>query len=270
MILVVGDAMVDEYWHGEVSRISPEAPVPVVKVEKKIVKNGAAKNVAENISAMGAISGGLYSRSYDTDPIRKVRVVGRNQQVVRIDFDTPQEPVDKEQFRWCMEKAAIVVFSDYAKGALANVSELIPLARSAGKTVLVDPKGHDYERYRGASVVKPNADEMKEMVGAWSTEEKLQIKAEALRRELGLKAILLTRAAKGITLFDGEGAHTIPTEAKEVYDVTGAGDCAIAAFAVALERGHSCRKAAYYANKAAGVAVTHFGTAIVTKAEVFG
>ncbi len=262
--------MLDEYWHGEVSRISPEAPVPVVKVMKKDVRKGAALNVAANVSAMGAIVGGLYSKSYETDPIRKIRAIGRNQQVVRLDFDTPQEPVDREKFRWSLSRAKIVIFSDYAKGARADVRELIGEARLAGRRVLVDPKGHDYERYAGANVIKPNTDEMKEMVGGWSSEERLATKAEKLRVDLALDAILLTRASQGITLFDVEGAHSIPAEQHEVYDVTGAGDTAIAAFAVALERGHNMKAAAGYANKAAGIAVTHFGTAVVTKEEVFG
>lgn len=270
MILVAGDAMTDEYWMGEVSRISPEAPVPVVKVSDRIVRSGAAKNVVQNISAMGATVTGLYSRSYDSDPIRKVRVVGRNQQVVRVDFDTPQAPIEREQYRWAMESAHMVILSDYAKGALANVADLISDARVAGKTILVDPKGNDYERYRGADVVKPNLDEMREMVGGWSSEARLATKAEELRRALQLRAILLTRAAAGITLFEEGGANTIAAEAREVYDVTGAGDTAMAAFAVSLSRGNSMLAAARHANRAAGIAVTRFGTAIVTESEVFG
>lgn len=269
MILVVGDAMVDEYWSGEVSRISPEAPVPVVKVTGKETRNGAAKNVAENCSAMGANVLGLYSRSFDSDPIRKIRVVGRSQQVCRIDFDTPQQPIDVEKFKWLLPQASIVIFSDYAKGALANVYELITAARYAQKKILVDPKGNDYDKYRGAAVIKPNADEMREMVGGWSSEHKLEEKAQKLRTDLGLDAILLTRAAEGITLFDDSGANHIAAEAREVYDVTGAGDTAIAAFAVALERGLDYRTAAWHANRAAGVAVGRFGTAVVTQAEVF-
>lgn len=270
MILVVGDAMVDEYWHGEVARISPEAPVPVVKVEKKETRRGAAMNVVANASAMGAFVSGLYSPTFETDPIRKIRLIGRNQQVTRIDFDTPQEPVKREQFKWCLESADIVIFSDYAKGALANVYDLITDASHAQKTILVDPKGHDYDRYRGAHVIKPNSDEMKEMVGGWSSEKRLAEKAEALRAELGLKAILLTRGSRGITLFERNGSYDFPAEAKEVYDVTGAGDTAIAAFAVALDRGCSYGEAAKYAVRASSLAVGHFGTAIITEAEVFG
>ena len=268
-ILVAGDAMVDEYWHGEVSRISPEAPVPVVKVLRVEKRNGAAKNVTENASAMGAIVSGLYSPSFAENPIRKIRMIGRAQQVCRADFDLPQEPVPVEQFKWCLESANIVVFSDYAKGALANVYDLITLASEKQKTILVDPKGHDYDRYRGADVIKPNLDEMREMVGGWSSESRLAEKAEKLRADLGLKAILLTRAAQGMTLFTRGESHHIAAAAQEVYDVTGAGDTAIAAFAVALDRGLDYITAARYANKAAGVAVSRFGTAVVTESEVF-
>lgn len=264
MILVCGDAMVDRYIWADVTRISPEAPVPVAKVIREEERQGGAANVLNNVLAMGAVAAGAFSPSKNR--ILKIRVIGKNQQMLRLDYDHPQEPISK------LEDVAanVVIFSDYGKGALKNVDTLIEQAKQAGAIVLVDPKGHDYTRYRNADMVKPNTDEMKELVGGWSTEEQLNAKAQQLRKDAYIGAILLTRAAAGMTLFTDQGAHHIPAAAKEVYDVSGAGDTAIAAFAVALTRGCDYITAAQYANKAAGVAVSRFGTTVVNKEEVFG
>ena len=261
MILVCGDAMLDRYWFGDVARISPEAPVPVVRMRREEERPGAAANVARNIEAMGGACRAMYG---DGERIVKLRVIGRSQQMVRVDFDHPQQPITD------IPKAEIVVFSDYGKGSLANIQDLIKQAKSSGAIVLVDPKGYDYERYAGADVVKPNLDEMKAMVGGWKDEADLERKAQKLREQAGIGAILLTRAAEGMTLYTESGAIDIPSVAKEVYDVSGAGDTAIAALAVALSRGCELHEAAGYANKAAGIAVGRFGTSVATREEVFG
>ncbi len=268
MILVCGDAMIDRYHFCDVTRISPEAPVPVARVLQTEDRQGGAANVANNVQAMGARSLSCFSPS--TEYITKVRIIGRSQQLVRLDFDPPQEPIALEDFNAQLPRAKYVVFSDYGKGALANVSALILKAKTAGATVLVDPKGYNYKRYAGADVVKPNVDEMKELVGGWSDETELARKAKKLLRDAEIQAILLTRAAAGMTLFTLQGTTSIAAQAREVYDVSGAGDTAIAAFAVALSRGCGLDKAASYANKAAGIVVGRFGTSVATEKEVFG
>jgi rfaE bifunctional protein kinase chain/domain len=268
-ILVCGDAMVDEYWYGEVKRISPEAPVPVVRVTRKEDRFGAADNVAANCHAMGAR---VFPATAYTS--RKIRVVGQNQQVVRVDFDDflTEEGISKLEasFREYLPQCPIVIFSDYGKGSLRSIRSLISEAKTAGAIVLVDPKGHDYRKYRGADLIKPNVFEMREVCGGWSSEDELAHKAEQLRKDAGISAILVTRAAEGMSLFDAAGASHFPAVAREVYDVTGAGDTAIAAYACALSRGFGPKMAIGYANKASGIAVAHFGTAVVNGKEVFG
>jgi D-glycero-beta-D-manno-heptose-7-phosphate kinase len=268
-ILVAGDAMLDRYWHGEVARISPEAPVPVLKVTREEQRLGAAANVAANLIAMGVPAVSCYSRSFDYDQnaVVKIRAIGKNHQMLRIDFDRPQEPIgglpDVE--------ASIVIFSDYGKGALANIQELINDAKLRAMTVLVDPKGSDYRKYRGADVVKPNQDELRLMMGGWESEDQLFDKLKRLQEESQIPNILLTRASEGISFLAGDGSllHIHP-QAKEVFDVTGAGDTAIAAFGAALHRGSSMAESAQVANRAAGIAVGHFGTYQVTEGELFG
>jgi len=265
MILVCGDYMIDRYWFGEVSRISPEAPVPVVKINRMEDREGAAANVAANCVAMGGEVTTLFNQGQE--PIVKIRVIGKNQQVVRVDFDHPQDPI--ESFNGLLEYADIVLFSDYGKGSLVNAKDLITQAKESGKMILVDPKGHDYSRYHGADLVKPNVDEMQEMVGGWGSEEELKTKAIKLMRESNIKAILLTRAADGMTLFQEQNTLHIRSTAREVFDVSGAGDTAIAALAVCLDEGMTLEDSAQYANKAAGIAVGKFGTATVKKNEIF-
>lgn len=268
MILVCGDAMIDRYYFCDVTRISPEGPVPVALVQRTEDREGGAANVANNVKAMGAASLSCFSPSAEC--VTKIRIIGRSQQLVRVDFDPPQEPLDAEDFSAQLRLAKYVIFSDYGKGSLANIQGLILKAKAAGKTVLVDPKGYNYKRYAGADVVKPNVDEMRELVGGWATEDELLAKARDLLRRAEIQAILLTRAAKGMTLFTMQGHTQIPAVAQEVYDVSGAGDTAIAAFAVALSRGHGFHIAASYANKAAGIVVGRFGTSVATEKEVFG
>ena len=268
-ILVCGDAMIDRYLFGDVHRISPEAPVPVALIERIEERAGGAANVVNNVEALGVKCLGLFSVS--AAPVVKIRVIGRHQQMLRIDFDSPQNPIDKGNFLGLLPQCSMVIFSDYGKGSLSNVQELISIAKTAGKIVLVDPKGHDYERYRGADLIKPNLDEMKELVGGWNGAAHLAIKAQNLCRELGMGAIMLTRASEGMSLFYPNNAqHHIKANAKEVYDVSGAGDTAIATFAVAVSRGSTWPEAMNYANKAAGIVVGRFGTAVATEKEVFG
>lgn len=260
--------MIDRYWMGEVTRISPEAPVPVVKVVKADEREGGAANVLNNVVAMGGKAKGLFSPS--AEKVIKVRVIGRNQQMVRVDFDHPQRPVTLESFDASQKNCDYILFSDYGKGALTEIHALIGIAKAQGKTVLVDPKGYDYERYRGADVVKPNLDEMRELVGGWGNEHELSKKAESLRTRAEIGAILLTRSSGGMTLYTKHGAHHIEAEEREVYDVSGAGDTAIAALAVALSEGLTLHVAARIANRAAGCAVERFGTAVITREEAFG
>jgi rfaE bifunctional protein kinase chain/domain len=231
-------------------------------------RDGGAANVVNNVRAMGVPCEAVFSPS--EEKVVKIRVIGKNQQMVRVDFDAPQSPASIDDYVLKMLWADIVLFSDYGKGALANVAEMVALANARGKTVLVDPKGYDYKKYRGADLVKPNLDEMKEVVGGWCDEAELTEKATRLRHDAGIGAILLTRASDGMTLYQESGVTSISAQAQEVFDVSGAGDTAIAAFAVALTRGYTMGEAAKYANKAAGIVVGRFGTAVATGKEVFG
>jgi rfaE bifunctional protein kinase chain/domain len=245
--------MRDVYWHGEVTRISPEAPVPVISVKRVEMRAGAAANVVENVRAMGVECKGHYG--WSADPVEKIRLMVGGRQEYRVDFDRPQgaaSPRDYSPYK-------VVIFVDYGKGVLANVSDLIQKAKSDGCTVLVDPKGYDYEKYRGADVIKPNLDEMKVMVGGWKDEADLAVKVEKIRKDADIGAVLLTRSSDGMTLYTQNGAKHFPAEAKEVVDVTGAGETAIAALGVGLHRGLSLEDSVALANKAAGIKVGMFG-----------
>jgi rfaE bifunctional protein kinase chain/domain len=286
VIAVIGDVILDKYWKGEVNRLSQEAPVPVVTLTTEEYRAGAAANVAMNCVSLGAKAilmgivgddGGadelgkllqaagvesVLLRDGSINTTQKFRLIGRNQQIARIDVEfkpnvimCPPIPGDGP-----------VILSDYAKGALTNVQDWIKAA--TGRVVIVDPKGVSYERYRGADVVKPNIDEMRAIVGGWVSESDLTGKAMNLIANAGIGALLLTRASEGMTLFDGEGVLNIPSVAREVYDVTGAGDTVVAALAVFMERGKSLREAAVLANHAAGVACSKFGTSTVSLEEL--
>ena len=290
-LLVVGDVMLDRYWFGEVSRISPEAPVPVVKIERTEERPGGAANVARNASALGAgvallsvvgedeagtslqrlveadrVAANLHRDSTITTTV-KLRVIARQQQLLRIDFETaPSREVLADKlaaFRDLLPQYDVVILSDYGKGGLTHIERMIELARAAGKLVLVDPKGDDYSRYRGANVVTPNRAELREVVGRWKGEDDLAERAERLRAELGLDALLLTRSEEGMTLFEpGTRLHE-STKAREVYDVSGAGDTVIATLGVMLGAGASLAEAMRVANYAAGIVVGKLGTAVV-------
>jgi len=261
MILVCGDAMLDRYITGVVERISPEAPVPVVKVENEVLKVGGAANVLANVQALGAEAQGVFSPS--PRQVEKVRIISQGQHVVRLDYDREQDPITLD----AVTPARYVLFSDYGKGALEDISLLIAKCRSS--TILVDPKGRNWEKYRGAHYIKPNIHEFKDLMGGWYSESGLEGLARELIRHLDLRGLLLTRGAGGMTLFTpGETFH-VDSVAREVYDVCGAGDTAIATFTVALSMGLHPNLATHYANKAAGIAVKHLGAYVVRREEVF-
>ncbi|MCX7149301.1 MAG: D-glycero-beta-D-manno-heptose-7-phosphate kinase [Rhodocyclales bacterium] len=295
-ILVVGDVMLDRYWFGEVSRISPEAPVPVVKVERTEERPGGAANVARNCAALGARvtllsvvgadeAGQTLARLMSDSGIEcnlhedvqlsttvKLRVVGRQQQLLRIDFENaPDHEVLQAKladFESRLAACDVVILSDYGKGGLTHITEMIRLARAAGKQVLVDPKGEDYARYAGATLLTPNRAEMREVVGRWKDEAELALKAMRLRDELHLEALLVTRSEEGMTLFSAGGVVHEPAVAREVYDVSGAGDTVIATLAVMLGSGLSLPQAMRQANLAAGVVVGKLGTATCSLQEL--
>jgi len=204
--------------------------------------------------------------------IVKLRVIGRQQQLLRVDFEKEPDHEVLAQMLGDFERELaqhdVVLFSDYGKGGLAHIPRMIELARAAGTTVLVDPKGSDYRRYAGASVITPNRAELAQVVGAWGSEAELEAKAQGLRRELGLQALLLTRSEEGMTLFDEHGATHVPALAREVADVTGAGDTVIATLAVMLACGLSWRDAMVQANRAGAIVVAKFGTATVSYDEL--
>jgi rfaE bifunctional protein kinase chain/domain len=296
-VLVVGDVMLDRYWFGEVSRISPEAPVAVVKVGRTEERLGGAANVARNVAAVGARplllsvigqdeAAASLSRLLDAEGIRaqlhrdaglattiKLRVIGRQQQLLRIDFET--EPGHEvlaaklSDFENRLAEADAVVLSDYGKGGLRHIERMIERAREQGKPVLVDPKGDEYERYRGATLVTPNRAEFREVAGRWKSEEDLTERAQKLRERLGLQALLITRSEEGMTLFRAEGRLHVPTVAREVYDVSGAGDTVIGILAVMIAAGQPLTEAVRWANKAAGIVVGKLGTAVVHPEELF-
>ncbi len=296
-ILVVGDVMLDRYWFGEVSRISPEAPVPIVRIERREERLGGAANVARNAAALGAQTGLLgvvgqdeagnavehmladlkidsyLNRDAAISTIIKLRVIGRQQQLLRVDFEEPPTDTvlrDKlTRFNALLPEYDVIVLSDYAKGSLVNVAEMIASAKRLGKRILVDPKGDDFSPYAGASVLTPNKSELKRIVGAWKTEAELTAKAQRLRIALGLEALLLTRSDEGMTLYTEQEALHFPAMAREVYDVSGAGDTVIATMAIMLGGGMSLPDAVSFANRAGGIVVGKLGTATVTKEELF-
>ena len=296
-VLVVGDAMLDRYWFGAVERISPEAPVPVVRIEREEERLGGAANVALNVQTLGARATLLTVVGDDepakrlralleqhgvaallgSDPklftIVKLRVIGRAQQLIRIDFESqPDHEVLASMladYERALPEHGAVLFSDYGKGGLAHIPTMIATARAQGKPVLVDPKGSDYTRYAGATVVTPNRAELAQVIGAWASEAQLVERAQNLRRELQLDALLLTRSEEGMSLFDAAGSAHVPAEAREVFDVTGAGDTVIAALAAMLAAGLSLRQAMPIANRAGSVVVGKFGTASVSYDELF-
>jgi len=296
-VLVVGDVMLDRYWHGPTSRISPEAPVPVVKVENVEERPGGAANVAMNIASLGAESRliGLTGMddaarvlssaltqvnvqcdfvSVSTHPtVTKLRVLSRSQQLIRLDFEEGFEGVNPEpvheRIQQALPKMGALVLSDYAKGALATVETMIRLAREAGVPVLVDPKGTDFSRYHGATLLTPNLSEFEAVVGKCKSEAEIVERGTALMQKHALSALLVTRSENGMTLLQpGKEPFHLPTQAQEVFDVTGAGDTVIGVLAAALAAGNSLEESCFLANAAAGVVVGKLGTSTVSPIEL--
>jgi rfaE bifunctional protein kinase chain/domain len=296
-VLIVGDAMLDRYLFGNVDRISPEAPVPVVRVTRQEERLGGAANVAMNIKSLGA-QATLITVVGDDEPAHrlqqllqaqgvevllgrdaklhtcvKLRVIGRAQQLLRVDFENPPDHEVLSgmlaDFERVLDAHATVLFSDYGKGGLTHIARMIAQARSAGKAVLVDPKGSDYSRYGGATVLTPNLTELAEVIGGWSNEGQLQERAQALRERLNIDNLVLTRSEQGMSLFDAAGHMHVPAQAREVFDVTGAGDTVIATLAAMVAAGMSVRAALPVANRAGGIVVGKFGTASVSYEELF-
>ncbi len=295
-VLVAGDVMLDRYWQGATARISPEAPVPVVQVQHTDDRPGGAANVALNLASLGAAASltgivgqddnaqllttrlqqsGVKTRFHASEKqptITKLRVMSRNQQLIRLDFEQPltTEAGFNQAYTEALAKADLVILSDYAKGTLTDIQPLIQQARQAGKRVLIDPKGKDFSRYRQASLLTPNLTELEAVVGPCADLKQLEIKAEALRQELELEALLVTLSEKGMLLLrEGETPLHLPTRAQEIFDVTGAGDTVIAVMGLALASGHAYPEAMMLANLAAGLVVAKPGTATVSIAEVY-
>jgi len=296
-VLVVGDLMLDRYWYGDTSRISPEAPVPVVRVGDAQERPGGAGNVALNIATLGGsprvigltgtdeVAHALQSRlesagvqcAFEEDAayttVTKLRIMSRHQQLIRLDFEEAFSGHDyaamQRRYEAHLADIDVVVLSDYGKGTLSAVEGLIATARAAGKVVLVDPKGSDFGKYRGATLITPNLSEFEAVVGACPNDETVVSKGEALRAELELDALLITRGEKGMTLLsEDKPALHLPTRAQEVYDVTGAGDTVISVLAAAIASGQALADATALANLGAGVVVGKLGTASVTVAEL--
>ena len=296
-VLVVGDVMLDRYWYGTVERISPEAPVPIVRVSRAEERVGAAANVAHNVVTLGAQASLLsvvgddeashklealiattgiaahLGRDAGLQTTVKLRVIGRQQQLLRMDFESsPQTEVLASQsatFERLLPTHQAVLFSDYGKGGLAHVAQMVRSARALGLPVLIDPKGSDYSRYAGATVITPNRAELQQVVGGWHDDADLELRAQNLRTQLRLDALLVTRSEEGMTLFDAAGALHVPAQAREVFDVTGAGDTVIASLAALVAAGLDLRAAVPLANRAAGIVTAKFGTATASFEELF-
>lgn len=296
-VLVVGDVMLDRYWFGDVERISPEAPVPVVRVQRKEERLGGAANVARNMTALGGRAGllavvgndeaghvltelvknsGIDSQIYTDAEFAttvKLRIIGRRQQMMRLDFENQPKSevllVHLDHYWALLADYELIVLSDYGKGGLAHIAQMIDMARQAGKPVLVDPKGDDYSRYANATIITPNQTELQEVVGRWKDEDDLQTRAQQLRRDLHIDALLLTRSEEGMSLYTDNDRFDVKAEAREVFDVSGAGDTVIAVLAVMMAAGMNLRDAVVAANRAGGIVVGKLGAATVSYDELF-
>ncbi len=296
-VLVVGDIMLDRYWFGDVERISPEAPVPVVRVSRTEERLGGAANVAWNMAAVGSkplllsvvgddeaaasletqlTSHGIAAQLYRDPTLSttiKLRVIGRQQQLIRIDFEN--EPGHEAlasklaDFETKLPECDVVVLSDYGKGGLKHIERMIERARDQAKPILVDPKGDDYSRYAGATLITPNRSELREVVGRWKDEADLTRRARELRETLSIGALLVTRSEEGMTLFSDAEPFHVAAVAREVYDVSGAGDTVIGIMAVMLASGQTLQEAVQWSNKAAGIVVGKLGTAVALPNELF-
>lgn len=296
-VVVAGDLMLDKYWYGRTSRISPEAPVPVVNVGHEDERPGGAANVSLNIAALGAsvcligatgqdeaasrleeklLAAGVtcdFQASAEGKTITKLRVISQNQQLIRLDFEqqieASQVSLFPEKLRQALPGAGALILSDYGKGTLQDPQPFIGLARELGVPVLVDPKGTDFKRYRGATLITPNLKEFEAVVGACANEQELVDKGLALLRELDLGALLITRSEQGMTLLrEGHPEFHLPARAREVFDVTGAGDTVISVLGAVLAAGSDLTQAVGMANLAAGLVVAKLGTATVSVPEL--
>ncbi len=297
-ILVVGDIMLDRYWFGETKRYSPEAPVPIVNFEASEDRLGGAANVARNIVALGAratligiigsdeaglivqnlVNAAKIKSALVIDPIFstivKIRILGKKKQLLRVDFESSVQLSAKEKvkaiFSQMMKYHDIVIFSDYAKGALDQIQSLISISKKEQIPVLIDPKGNDYERYFGAQLLTPNSSEISQIVGDWNDESELTRMAQQLRKKLSIEALIITRSSKGMTLFtEFERTHT-DVKSQEVFDVSGAGDTVLATLAVCKGLGLSWKESMYWANQAGAIAVRKLGTSVVNLEELLG
>jgi len=296
-VLVVGDVMLDRYWFGRVDRISPEAPVPVLAVEREETRAGGAANVAHNIVALGGqaqllsvvgdddagkqiktiieSTGATANLKTDSklNTIVKLRMVSQNQQLLRADFD---QPPGEEVLAQCLadyesalHDSDVVILSDYGKGGLKHVSTMIELARAANRPVIVDPKGTDYTRYRGASLITPNMKEFEAAAGTSATEEEFIQRGHQLRQDLDLERLLVTRSEKGMSLFGPNELYVeSPARALEVYDVSGAGDTVIALMGLVMATELDTADQLHLANTVAGIVVGKLGTAVASIEEV--
>jgi len=288
--------MLDRYWFSDTNRISPEAPVPVVQVGKIDERLGGAANVARNVAALDAKttilgvigddesgrrvsellkSSGVVSQlevDAKVPTTVKLRVIARQQQLIRLDFEeAPSQAAlahKLERYEKLLGNADVVILSDYGKGALGQVALMIEQAKVQKKMILVDPKGNDYAKYRGATVLTPNRSELRQVVGQWTSEDDLTKRAQDLRKSLDLEALLLTRSEEGMSLFTETGVSHVKAQAREVFDVSGAGDTVIGSLAVALAAGWPLERAMALANRAGGIVVGKLGTATVTSEEL--
>ena len=295
-VLVVGDVMLDRYWFGNVNRISPEAPVPVVHVQRTEERPGGAANVARNITALEGdatllavvgedeaaaslerlLAADKVKSSLHRDPelstTVKLRVIGQHQQLLRIDFERPPShealSAKLDEYDRLVDAADAVVLSDYGKGGLEHVQKMIARARARRKPVLVDPKGDDYSRYRGATLLTPNRSEFREVAGRWSDKADFARRAQKLRIDLDLEALIVTRSEEGMSLFTAKESHHEATQAREVFDVSGAGDTVIGVLSLMVASGADLHSAMRVANQAAGIVVGKLGTAVVHRDEL--
>lgn len=296
-LLVIGDVMLDRYWHGSASRVSPEAPVPVVQVANREDRPGGAGNVALNIAALGSAvrlvgvvgddeaglellsrlkAAGVYCdflQSEEKPTITKLRIISQHQQLIRLDFEKAFEASDiiglQDKAKSLVDDSQVMVLSDYGKGALQDIIDLIDLGRSRNIPIIVDPKGADFTKYRGATLITPNLTEFEAVVGGSDNEDEFVNKGLRLVRELNLEAILITRGEHGMTLIrpDSPELH-LPARAQEVFDVTGAGDTVISVLAASMAAGDGLADATALANLAAGLVVGKLGTAAISGPEL--
>jgi len=295
-VLIVGDVMLDRYWFGDVERISPEAPVPVVRIARTDERPGGAANVARNAASLGAqvaligiigddeagrslerllresrVAPSLH-RDASLPTTVKLRVIGRQQQLLRVDFETAPThaalAAKLADYDRVLPGMGAVVLSDYGKGGLAHIARMIELAKASRVPVLVDPKGEDYARYHGATLLTPNRAEFRQVMGSWRSEAELAEKAQSMRSRLGLDALLITRAEEGMSLYTSSGAQHFPAQAREVFDVSGAGDTVIATVGALMAAHADLASAVRIANQAAGIVVGKLGTAVVHPEEL--